>query len=36
MNKNDVSLMALHTHTHTHTHTDNVLNSMGGGLSCKQ
>ena len=35
MNKNDVNLMALHTHTHTHTQ-DNVLNSMGGGLSCKQ
>ena len=34
MNKNDVNLMALYTHTHTHT--DNVLNSMGGGLSCKQ
>ena len=25
MNKNLVSLEAVHTHTHTHTHTDNFI-----------
>ena len=34
MDKNDVSLMALHTHTHTHT--DSILESMGGELLCRQ
>ncbi len=29
MNKNLVSLEAVHTHTHTHTHTDNLKTNGG-------
>jgi len=28
MNKNAVTLAALHTHTHTHTHTYNLLKKI--------
>ena len=30
MNKNLVSLEAVHTHTHTHTHTQVILKKNGG------
>jgi hypothetical protein len=32
MNKNDVSLEAVHTHTHTHTHTYNLKTKRMGVL----
>ena len=35
-NKITETRLALHTHTHTHTHTDNILESIGGELLCRQ
>ena len=32
MNKNLVTLGAVHTHTHTHTHTDNLINKKKRGV----